>query len=190
MREKIINFAQKQMGTAHLEERTLKAILKGITSRILQWCAMTRLPVTSRVRVALQRLRGANIAKNVFMGGFCFLDPVRPDLITIEDWVSLAGNVTILTHSDPTKPLREILGEAGRKIAPVHIKSGAWVAVNCVILPGVTIGENSIVAAGAVVTKDVPPYTIVAGVPAKQIKKINMAGKNTESENKNDARPK
>ncbi|MDY6931390.1 MAG: acyltransferase [Halobacteriota archaeon] len=172
MEEKFVNFAQKQMGTAHLEERNLKDIIKGIVGRIIQWCAMTRLPVTSRVRTALQRFRGVNIEKNVFMGGSCFLDPVRPDLITIEEWVSLAGNVTILTHSNPTMPLRDILPNQGTTIAPVVVKRGAWIAVNCVILPGVTIGENSIVAAGAIVTKDVPPYTIVAGVPAKEIKKI------------------
>ena len=47
-----------------------------------------------------------------------------------------------------------------------------WIGVNAVVLPGVTIGEGAVVAAGAVVTKDVPPYSVVAGVPAKVIKKI------------------
>jgi acetyltransferase-like isoleucine patch superfamily enzyme len=174
MGKKIINFTQRRMGAAYLEERSLKEIIKkGIVGRIIQWCAMTRLPVTSGVRTNLQRLRGITIGKNVFLAGSCFLDPVKPELITIEDWVSISGNVTILTHSRPTQPLREIMEDGGAKIAPVVIKRGAWLGVNSIILPGVTVGENSIVGAGAVVTKNVPPNTIVAGVPARAIKKIN-----------------
>lgn len=58
------------------------------------------------------------------------------------------------------------------KTATVTIKDNVWLATRCTILKGVTIGENSVVAAGAVVTKDVPPNTVVAGVPAKVIKHI------------------
>ncbi len=56
---------------------------------------------------------------------------------------------------------------------PIHIKSNAWIGFNAIILKGVTIGEGAIVAAGSVVTKDVPPFTIVAGNPAKVVKHIN-----------------
>ena len=56
--------------------------------------------------------------------------------------------------------------------APVIIEDDVWIATRCTILKGVTIGRGAVVAAGAVVTKDVPPYTIVAGVPAKVIKRI------------------
>ena len=57
--------------------------------------------------------------------------------------------------------------------APIHIKDRVWIGANATVVPGVTIGENSIVAAGAVVTKDVPPNTIVGGVPAKVLKRID-----------------
>ncbi|MBE6056056.1 hypothetical protein FDB88_16830 [Clostridium sporogenes] len=60
-----------------------------------------------------------------------------------------------------------------RKQAPVILQEGCWLGENSTILCGVTIGKCSIVAAGAVVTKDVPDYTIVGGVPAKIIKTIN-----------------
>ena len=56
--------------------------------------------------------------------------------------------------------------------APIHIGKRVWIGANATITQGVTIGDNSIVAAGAVVTKDVPPNTIVGGVPAKEIRKI------------------
>ena len=170
-----VKTAQKQLGTAHLEAETTGALFKSFFRKLLQVFAMTRLPVGSRFRCMLERWRGVKIGKHVFLGGGNVLDRARPDLITIEDYVSLAGNVYILTHSNPTEPIREILGEAATKIAPVHIKRGAWIAVSVVILPGVTVGENSIVAAGSVVTKDIPPYTIAGGAPAKVIKDIKPA---------------
>lgn len=57
-------------------------------------------------------------------------------------------------------------------VAPIHIKKNAWIGANDTILQGVTIGENAIVAAGAIVTKDVPHSTIVGGIPAKIIKVV------------------
>ena len=173
LNKKILNAAQKQMGSAHLEATSIVGLIKSFFGKLIQVFAMTRLPVGSKFRCSMERLRGVKVGKNVFLGGGNILDRARPDLITLGDDISLAGGVYILTHSNPTTPLREILGESGTKIASVNIERGAWIAVNVVILPGVTIGENSIVAAGSVVTKDVPPYTIVGGSPAKVLKKIN-----------------
>jgi acetyltransferase-like isoleucine patch superfamily enzyme len=172
MKNRILDLAQKQMGSAHLEVNSSRGLLKSFFSKFIQVFAMTRLPVGSRFRCSLERMRGVKVGKHVFLGGGNVLDRARPDLITIEDYVSLAGGVYILTHSNPTTPLREILGPGSKKVAPVVIRRGAWIAVNVVILPGVTIGENSIVATGSVVMKDVPPMTIVGGTPAKEIKKI------------------
>lgn len=72
----------------------------------------------------------------------------------------------ILTKGHPTTNIFNI------GIASIKINKGAWIGFNSSILKGVTIGEGAIVAAGSVVTKDVPPYTMVAGAPAKVIKKI------------------
>jgi len=164
--------AQNQMGTAHLESKGVKNLIKSFFGKIIQYFAMTRLPVGTRIRCGLERLRGVKIGKNVFLSGGNELDRVRPDLIKIDDDVSISGGVTILTHSNPTLPLRNILGESYHKIAPVHIKKGAWIAVNVIILPGVTIGENSIVSANSVVMNDVPDHTIVGVLPARFMKKI------------------
>ncbi|GAA4400195.1 hypothetical protein GCM10023187_13110 [Nibrella viscosa] len=165
--------AQEQLGSAKLEAKSTRGLFRSFIGKVLQWMAMTRFPIGAKNRCRLERLRGVKIGRNVFLGGGNILDRVRPDLITIDDEVSLAGGVYILTHSNPTTPLRAILGESAHVIKPVHIKKGAWIAINVVILPGVTIGENSIVAAGSVVRKDVPPYTVVGGNPAKVIKSIN-----------------
>jgi len=175
MKNWFLKTAQNQLGSANLEAKTFGGLLKSFFGKILQWMAMTRFPIGGKMRCRLERLRGVNIGKNVFLGGGNILDRVRPDLITIEDYVSLAGGVYILTHSNPTTPLREILGSEYHQIAPVLIKRGAWVAINVVVLPGVTIGENAIVATGSVVNKDVPPYTIVAGTPARVVKRIDSS---------------
>jgi acetyltransferase-like isoleucine patch superfamily enzyme len=172
-----MNMAQEQLGSANLEAKSIGGLFRSFFGKIIQWMAMTRFPIGAKNRCRLERLRGVKIGKHVFLGGGNILDRVRPDLIVIEDYVSLAGGVNILTHSNPTTPLREILGEKYHVLAPVHIKRGAWIAINVVILPGVTIGENSIVATGSVVMNDVPPYTIVGGSPAKFLKEIKQVSK-------------
>jgi acetyltransferase-like isoleucine patch superfamily enzyme len=107
------------------------------------------------------------IGKNVFINFDCiFLDLGG---ITIEDNVMLAPKVSLLSEGHPISANDRQTLTTGK----IYIKKNAWIGANATILPGVTIGENSIVAAGAVVSKDVPDNTIVGGVPAKFIKTIN-----------------
>lgn len=106
------------------------------------------------------------IGKNVFINFDCvFLDLGG---ITIEDDVLIAPKVSLLSEGHPISP-----NERHSLIPkPIHIKKNAWIGANATILQGVTIGENSVVAAGSVVSQDVPDNTIVGGIPAKIIKKI------------------
>ena len=182
MKKVLMNLAQEQLGSAHLEASGIDGIIKSFFGKIIQCMAMTRFPIGGKMRCRLERLRGVKMGKHVFMGGGSVLDRVRPDLITVEDYVSIAGGVYILTHSNPTTPLREILGPESNVLAPVNIKRGAWIAINVVILPGVTIGECAIVATGSVVTKDVPPYCLVGGTPAKVIKNFDPALKKNKQD--------
>ena len=96
--------------------------------------------------------------------------------VTIGSHVNLAQGITVtaLNHnySDTTKRI----DEQGVSTKPVIIGDDVWIGANAVILPGVTIGSHVVVAAGAVVTKDVPENTIVAGVPAKVIRTVNGEG--------------
>lgn len=89
--------------------------------------------------------------------------------VTIGSHVNLAQGVvvTALNHNFSDKSLR--IDQQGISTRSVVISDDVWVGANAVILPGVTIGTHAVVAAGAVVTKDVPPHTVVAGVPAKVI---------------------
>jgi len=106
------------------------------------------------------------IGKNVFINFDCtFLDLGG---ITIEDNVLIAPKVSLLSEGHLVSPENRHSLTVGH----IHIKKNAWIGAGATILPGVTIGKNSIVAAGAVVSKDVPDNSIVGGVPAKFIKSI------------------
>jgi len=122
--------------------------------------------------VKLQRMRGVKIGDPVYIGPDVNLDDLYPHLITIEDYVSIGMRTLIFVHSNPTCSIEIKKNYYQREIAPTRIKRGAWIAPGCIILAGITIGENSIVGAGSVVVKDVEPYTIVGGDPARLIKKL------------------
>jgi acetyltransferase-like isoleucine patch superfamily enzyme len=125
----------------------------------------------SGIRVVLHKWRGVKIGKKVHIGPMVTIDDVYPNFVVLEDGVSLAGQIFILTHNKPMEYHKNLV-EAF--LGPVIIKKNAWVAISVVILPGVTIGEGAIVASGSVVTKDVPPNTLVGGAPAKVIKEFDM----------------
>jgi galactoside O-acetyltransferase len=88
--------------------------------------------------------------------------------ITIGSRVLIAAHATLTTRGHPIDPPRY-----GRTVdGPVVLEDDVWVGAAAVILPGVTVGQGSIVGAGAVVTRDVPPFSVVAGVPARVIREI------------------
>ena len=123
------------------------------------------------VRDDLRVQEGFNfvIGDDVFVNAGCCFDGSAT--ITIENRVQIAYQVTIVTggHSIGTPDCRA--GEHDAR--PVTIKSGAWIGARATLLPGVTVGSGAIVAAGSVVTKDVPDNTLVAGIPARVIRQLS-----------------
>ncbi|KQQ42951.1 acyltransferase [Nocardioides sp. Leaf307] len=107
---------------------------------------------------------GMTIGSRVAAMNGVHLDPGRPWLLTIGDDVAFSLDVVVLTHD------ASMLRHTGyARIAPVSIGSRVFVGAHAVILPGVTIGDDVVVAAGAVVTSDVAPGTVVGGVPARPL---------------------
>lgn len=110
--------------------------------------------------------KNITIGKDVFINSGCrFQDQGG---ITIGDGSLIGHNVVLATINHDLTPINH----RKNHYAPIHIGRHAWIGSNATVLPGVTIGDWAVVAAGAVVTKDVPPYTVVGGVPARLIKTI------------------
>jgi acetyltransferase-like isoleucine patch superfamily enzyme len=114
------------------------------------------------------------IGSHVYIGHSCSFTVAKS--VSIGDHCYLAGNVTIL--DSPGHPLDPEARKAGsppadEDVQPVAVGDNVWIAQRAIIMPGVTIGEGSVVAAGAIVTHDVPPNTLVAGVPARVVKRLS-----------------
>lgn len=90
--------------------------------------------------------------------------------VSIGDRVLIGYRTQVLSSNHIIPEGKARIFDAGHSKKPVVIESDVWIGAQCVILPGVTIGEGSIIAAGSVVTKDVKPFTIVGGTPAKLIR--------------------
>lgn len=156
------------------------------------WLVHINLPP---VRVWLLRLGGAIVGAdsvifdvrfaNLYHFGFtkliigrrCFLgDEVMLDVrggITLEEDVTISNRAMVLSHINvgyPSHPLQKFYPT---KDSPVRIKNGSYIGSGAIVLPGVTLGRECVVGAGAVVTKDVPPHAVVVGVPARVVKKIH-----------------
>lgn len=108
------------------------------------------------------------IGNDVFINSGCHFQDQGG--IWIGDGALIGHNVTLATINHDLEP------ENSRKnhYAPIKIREHVWIGSNAVILPGVTVGEWAVIGAGAVVTKDVEPYTVVGGVPAKIIRRVEV----------------
>jgi maltose O-acetyltransferase len=150
--------------------------------------------VGSRVRAAVLRMVGFHIGngtlfwglptitgpgsihKRLIIGSECWFNlRVLINLgadVVIQDRVAIGHEVMILTETHAIGPGQRRAGPVSAY--PVHIGPGVWLGARCLILPGVTVGAGAVVAAGAVVTKDVPSNTLVGGVPARVLRALEI----------------
>jgi len=119
----------------------------------------------SKVGAFVEIQKGVKVGKNVKISTHTFIC----EGVTIEDNVFVGHNVSFINDKYPrsTNPGGALQTEADWKVVPTVIKQGASIGTSSTILCGVTVGENSIVGAGSVVTKDIPPNVIAVGVPAR-----------------------
>jgi acetyltransferase-like isoleucine patch superfamily enzyme len=149
------------------DEYTYKA-----SRKVPQWLAHARKPLGLlsqvwfgwRWRVRFLRWMGVHI-KGSYVGRDCLFDQEVPELITVEPGVTMSSRIIVIAHDSQ----RHIVGE-------VRICRGAFIGAGVIILPGVCIGERAVVAAGAVVTRSVPPGETVAGVPAVPMRRRSTEG--------------
>lgn len=138
--------------------------LAGARKRVLQLLALYG-PGADTVRVRLHRWRGMEIGDRVFIGTDVLLETSHPEMIAIGRGVDIGARTTIIAHQQ---------GEAQRAGVSVRIEDDAFIGPGSLILPHVTIGRGAVVHAGSVVTKSVPPLTMVRGNPAAPVARCGV----------------
>jgi acetyltransferase-like isoleucine patch superfamily enzyme len=138
-------------------------IFRQIFNRILHLVARFS-PGATTIRPFLHKLRGVKIHGKVFIGDEVYIENSHPEVIEMYEEAELAPRCTLIAHF--------------RGTGKIILKPKAWIGTGCIVIASpkqtLTIGEGSVVAAGSVVTKDVPPFTLVGGVPAKPIAKVTV----------------
>ena len=124
-----------------------------------------------RARNMLFRFMGMKIGKNCHISHKSFPDPILPELIEFEDGSGCGIGVKLITHNVMN------LKHASFGFGPIKICKNARIGAYSLVLPGVTIGEGSIIGASSVVTEDIPPYSIAAGSPAKVVRQLTESQK-------------
>src|SRR5438874_4054849 len=133
-----------------------EGVISGFKNRSLHDLAMS-FPGGGAFRVTLHRLRGVQIGEGTWIGSEALIETACLERVKIGKRVIIGIRATILAH------FQELLG--------VEIKDDVYIGACAVILPGVVVGEGSVVSAGSVVTTSVPPMTVVQGNPAKRVAK-------------------
>ena len=126
------------------------------------------------LRPAIWRGLGCKVGKNVQIGHQVRLDFGNAERITVEDNVLIANGVTLLCHKRDMKNYKKGMRATDQPIQydGIHLGRGCYIGINVTILPGVHIGEGAVIGSCALVTKDVPAWTIATGVPARVVKEI------------------
>ena len=126
-------------------------------------------------RIWLLKKCGYEIGQEVYIGeDLIIVDDLKDptNYLFIGDRVAISPRVTLVLHTKPN--WSRIADYVNSRKGKITIGNDAWLGTGAVILPDVTIGEGAVVGANSVVTRDVPPYTIVAGIPAKKVKSVNV----------------
>lgn len=173
------------IGMKYSEEEYGQVTLCGVVSKffacyyhallqsMMDWVIFA--PIAARkVRPFLLRRMGAKVGKGVFIGDHVAFDLNHTDMIIVDDYAHIASGSRILCHQRNLSNYRvgDNYANFGYKIQNVHLCKGCLVGMTCMVMPGVTIGEGALVAAGSFVNKDIPAWTVAVGRPAKVVKNI------------------
>jgi serine acetyltransferase len=152
----------------------MKALpLAGVWNRLLQVLALYA-PGGDTTRATLHRLRGVQIGERTWIGFDTLIEPSYPSRVVIGDRVAIGIRVLILAHFAHRGRNRETsAGELDDRVS-VRVEDDVFIGPGAIIMPNVTIGQGAVVAAGSVVTRSVPPLTMVQGNPAKPIARCGI----------------
>ncbi|MFW5982923.1 MAG: acyltransferase [bacterium] len=172
-----LNFSEEEYGQISIFGaigRAFKGIIKAI---LLKYCMYSVIlsPLNYRkIRPILWRWIGAKVGKNAFIGYEVWMDFNNAKLIELEDNVHVANRCLLLCHQRDLS--NYFIGDDYAKLPynkrKIHLKKGCLIGMDTIVMPGVTVGEGALVAAGSLVSKDIPAWSVAAGRPAKVIKQI------------------
>lgn len=115
-----------------------------------------------------------SIGKNSYIGRFSLIQSSGDEIVSIGENCSIGPFLKIWTHSSEVDSDFNFKDQRKPRVGSIIIKDAVWIGANVLISPGITIGSNAIIGTNSVVTKDVPDYAIVGGVPAKIIRYKNI----------------
>lgn len=150
--------------------RTVKNVTRGVLNRVFAFFARHLFP--AQLRMPFYKAMGVKVGKGTKIAATVDIDMSAPELITIGKDVWVTRGVMLLCHQRDLSyyEIGKPVMDCPLKYAPINIKDGAHIGIGSIIMPGVTIGEGAVIGAGSVVTRDIPPCCVAAGVPAKVIK--------------------
>ena len=128
-----------------------------------------KIPIPA-TRTNLQRKRGVKIGYKVYLGEDVIIDLLYPREVVIGDFVDIGDRSMIYAHERGPPLLRKLYP---RRIKRVTIGKGSWIGNNVMILPGVSIGKYCVVGGSSVVTKNIPPFSLAVGTPARVVRSIS-----------------
>lgn len=158
---------------ADYTQEEIENIAKSFPNKILRWLGANH--PDNRTRKIFFRLTNISIGEDTIINQNLIVSDGYQPLLKIGNRVAFSPNVTIICQSDPNNSLlqeHQYVKNTLMVNKPVTIADDVWIGTNAVILPGVTIGNKSIIAAGSVVSKDVPDNCIYGGVPAKLMRRL------------------
>ncbi|MCU1355160.1 MAG: hexapeptide repeat-containing transferase [Acidimicrobiales bacterium] len=136
------------------------------------WSELTGQPVDPTFSlippIHVQHGLNTRLGRNVFINQGCTLMDIGG--IDIGDDVMIGPNVSLITAGHPLEPS---LRRTGITAAPISVERNVWIGAGAIVLQGVTVGEDAVVGAGAVISRDVPPATLVAGAPARIVRRLD-----------------
>ena len=170
------HYSEEKYGQVSLWEVICQAVgntRKKHLMKMMDWSIIE--PFAPRnLRAKILRRIGCNVGKHVFVGDFVRVDLHYAKMIYIDDYAHLTAGCRLLCHQRDLSNYRvgDNASECGYRLGEIHIGKGVMIGQESMIMPGVTIGDGAIVGAGSLVTKDIPPYCVAVGRPAKVIRKI------------------
>ena len=165
----LLGLAAKMSGETKRPQFPIEHFVPGMWKRLLQLIALFA-PGQSTVRVMLHRWRGVKIGQFVHIGNSVLIETAFPHWVSIGNNVIIGMRATLIAHFELNVPPEAMSPD----YISLRIEDDVFVGPGCLILPNVTIGRGAVVTAGSVVTRSVPPLTMVQGNPARPIARCGI----------------